>query len=149
MSILYFESSNKQTMLLGKFSSFDNLVIFILQCFIAFSRNYLNEDNYDYLKLLIILLILITAFYLIVIKTPYYNRVVQTVQSVYCVIACWTFLMLFAAKLLEGDIIDGSFVIWIVCLPFICFFISTLPNRNIKLLLLQWNKVLNPELIIK
>ncbi|CAD8188241.1 unnamed protein product [Paramecium pentaurelia] len=113
---------------------------------IAFSI--MHNRNFAYILLVITLggsLIIFLAFSL---GTQYHSFLFTRYHSTLSSLLMWSAFMLAVATAMEGNLIGGSIVAWLVGIPFVISIVLTQRDRQLESLVANVNKLNSPEEII-
>lgn len=149
VALWYFEFSGTNRSAFARNPSLCNVVQFLHMAVFAILSNLFAEKTFGYFVVLTLLTFSLLLFYFNYIESPFHNRPISLISAIFSTAHLWTVFMLVFAQIFEGNILEGSFAIFALGLPFVVAIVFTRPDKNVELLLLSWNKVQNSDLITK
>jgi hypothetical protein len=102
-----------------------------------------------YILLAIILGGSLVIFIAFGVAHPYHQHGFQLMSASLAAITLWSAIMLCLAKLMEGQVFQGSVIAWMIGLPFIVVIILTNRDKQIESLIINVNKFANAEELIQ
>ncbi|EGR29851.1 PAS domain S-box family protein [Ichthyophthirius multifiliis] len=109
---------------------------------------FMNNDQFSYLLLALILGGSILIFQRVHFHNSYINEKINKLWDCLASIQLWTAICLIASKLMEQKIFQGTLLMWIIGIPFLVIYICTSRDQNLNFLLSNINKFANGEELI-
>lgn len=149
VSMWYFESSRIHKAPFARSPSLCNVVQFFYAFVFGILNNFFSDSSFYYFSALVLLAVALVLFYFNYIENPYFREGIAVLISLFSAVTLWSTFMLVFALVFEGSIMQGSFMIYALGLPFMIAIVLTRPDTNVDLLLLSWNKVQNSDLVTR
>ncbi|CAD8126295.1 unnamed protein product [Paramecium sonneborni] len=148
-ALLYFEPRYKPHQASSKQNGMANATFLIYQFIMVICYTFMNDRNYDYFMILIMLIGSFIIFWKIHIQQPFNNLYIQKSWSILVALNLWGVFLICFAKFLEGILFQGTIYAWIAGIPLMIIAIIKSDKLHYDLILLNLNKVQNPNQIIQ
>ena len=145
MLLSYFESRISSDILLSKSTGRIHLEFFIYKFSICVAFNFLWTSEMNIIVLFILCGGSIHLFYRFHTASPFFNANYRMFWEVLTGLDNWTSVMLVLARVIEGNLINGTLIIWLVGFPFIILIISTQSDKNFEHLSQNVNRFVSGE----
>lgn len=112
---------------------------------LSISYVYIGTEQFIYIILVILMGGAIIMFQRFHFNSPFYHERMIRLWDIISSLFIWTCSYVCMAKLMEGNLFNGTIVMWLVGLPFIVIYIVTQRDQKIEYFLSNSNKFTTGE----